>query len=105
MRYLVLVIAAASSPVPHNTIWENVGLVLLLTGAALIYLCYRFAFKIKAKCLVIGSTTNALCPLDGSVVLGCKRHHRWRKPVAWIRHLGGAKWLDATVRLSRAARA
>jgi hypothetical protein len=87
-------LAQAAPPAHHYTAWEDLGYALLLSGIAFLVLCYWFAFKIKAKCMVIGSTTNEPCDLNATVVLGCKRHHRRLKPVAWIRHLGAARWLD-----------
>jgi hypothetical protein len=89
----VLVLAEAAPAAHHYTAWENLGYALLLFGAVCLFVCYRFAFKIKAKCMVIGNTTKRPCKRDASVVLGCQ-DHRWDKPVAWFRHLGAASWLD-----------
>lgn len=83
----------AAPPAPHYTAWENLGYSLLVLGAVSLYVCYRFAFKTKAKCMVVGTTTRRPCKRDASVLLGCQ-DHRWRKPVAWLRHVGGANWLD-----------
>jgi len=80
--------------VHHYTAWENIGYGLLTLAIISLVLCYRLGFKVKAKCLVIGSTTRKPCPNDGTVILGCRQHHRWKKPVAWVRHMGAASWLD-----------
>jgi hypothetical protein len=90
----VHLLAVDPQPVRHYTVWENIGYGFLLSGIIFLVLCYWLGFKIKAKCLVIGSTTKKPCPNDGTVVLGCRRHHRWKKPVAWVRHMGAASWLD-----------
>jgi hypothetical protein len=81
-------------PVQQNTVWENIGLILLLLACACGYVCYRLGFKVKAKCLVIGKTTKRPCPNDSKVILGCDKHHKWKKPWAWLRHLGAAPLLD-----------
>lgn len=85
--------AVDPSPAYHYTAWDYAGSFLLLSGAVFAYLCYRIGFKVKAKCMVIGSTTQRACKKDGKVILGC-HHHRWQKPVAWIRRLGAAARLD-----------
>jgi hypothetical protein len=89
----VFVLAEAAPSAHHYTAWENLGYVLLVSGALFIYVCYWIGFRMKAKCLVIGSTTNRPCDRDAKVVLGCWQHKK-QKPVAWIRHLGAASWLD-----------
>jgi hypothetical protein len=89
----VLVFAEAAPVAHHYTAWEHLGYALLVSGALFLIACYWVGFRMKAKCLVVGSTTNRPCDRDGNVVLGCWQH-RWQKPVAWIRHLGAARWLD-----------
>jgi len=90
----VHLLAVDPQPVHHYTAGESIGLWLLILTSIPLYLCYHLGFKIKAKCLVIGSTTKKPCQNDGTVVLGCRLHHRWKKPVAWVRHMGAASWLD-----------
>ncbi len=90
----MLLIAEVAPPAHHYSAWENLGYAFLLSGVAFLFLFYWFGFKIKAKCMVIGSSTRRPCKNDATVVLGCKRRHRLHKPVAWIRHLGAARWLD-----------
>jgi hypothetical protein len=80
--------------VQQYTFWENVAGVLTLSALLCLGLFYLVGFKLRAKCLVIGKTTKKPCPRDGSVVLGCRQAHKWKKPVAWIRHMGAARWLD-----------
>ena len=86
-------LAVDPQPVQHYTVWEHLGYGLLLSGIGCLYLCYRLGFKVKAHCLVVGSASKKPCPKKGTVVLGCQ-HHKWKKPIAWLRHLGAAAWLD-----------
>jgi hypothetical protein len=81
-------------PAHHYTVWENIGYSLLTLAAACAILCYWIGFRVEAQCLVIGKTTGKPCENYGKVILGCPRHHRWKKPVAWIRYLGAANRLD-----------
>jgi hypothetical protein len=89
----VHLLAQAAPPAHPYTGWENLGYALLLSGALFLYACFWIGFRMKAKCLVVGSTTNRPCDRDAKVVLGCYQH-KMQKPVAWIRHLGAASWLD-----------
>jgi hypothetical protein len=87
-------LAVDAQPAHHYTLWENIGYSLFFLALISFVLAYWLLFKVKAKCLVIGRTTKRRCDRDATVVLGCRQHHKWKKPVAWIRHLGAARWLD-----------
>lgn len=89
----IRLLAIDSPPVHHYTTLDYIGGSLILLALVSAFVVYRAGFKVKAKCLVIGRTTRTPCKNGGSVILGC-RHHRWQKPVAWIRHLGADNRLD-----------
>ncbi|MEV5768959.1 hypothetical protein AB0L34_30990 [Micromonospora sp. NPDC052213] len=89
----MLLLAANSEPAHQPTFWENVVCVLFWSTALFLYICYYFGFRIDAKCLVLGRTTKKPCMNDGKVIVGCRLHKR-QKIVAWVRHMGAARWLD-----------
>lgn len=82
-----------ATTVHDYTVWENIGYSLLLSSFIFVGLGYWLGFKVTAKCLVIGGSTGRPCLNNAKVVLGCHKHRR-TKAVAWVRHLGAAKWLD-----------
>ncbi|WP_328341256.1 hypothetical protein [Micromonospora sp. NBC_00421] len=86
-------LAASPEPVGQPTFWENVVCILFWSAALFLYVCYYFGFRIEAKCLVITKTTRKPCAKDGKILVGCQRHKR-QKLVAWVRHMGAAKWID-----------
>ncbi|MFD6664643.1 hypothetical protein ACFWDK_20030 [Micromonospora chalcea] len=89
----MLTLTADPTPAHQPSFWENVGGLLLLSAIAFLSACYWFGFKVNAKCLVIAKTTQKPCMKDGKVLVGC-RHHKWKKTVAWIRHMGASRSLD-----------
>ncbi|WP_212987248.1 hypothetical protein [Actinoplanes auranticolor] len=87
-------LAVEPSPVHEYTVWDNIGYSLLLLAFLTAWLCYWVGFKVKAKCLVVDESTQKPCTEDARVILGCEELHKWKKPWAWLRHLGAASWLD-----------
>jgi hypothetical protein len=78
---------------PSAETLRELGLWLLLGGILLLVLAYLIGFKVTARCRVL-TDKGTPCKRTAKVVLGCKRDHKWEKPVAWLRRVGFRRPID-----------